>query len=344
VCANGLGRRGSRYGTIVVPLQSVYGGPMRTALALALVSVLVGACSSSPSDPGGGGSGTTTTGTTTETTTTTTDTTTTTTETSSCAAALDGECGACMKGACCDVLTACEGDADCLACVNGTDTTACEKTPETHDRATAFLACKGGPCQSTCIGSTGGTCMGVLDNVVGPTCGACLVASCCDEVAACNGDDGCWNKCFAMHDETACHADANGHAIYHALLTCVTADCSDACIGPTVTPACDAPLEAPSGGACVTVGGGTSCNPVTNEGCTAAGSACDVASGGYTCYPAPNDNAICAACGEADGWCMPGHTCVGGACARYCCDDGDCGTGHCDTAPLGGGSVGVCAM
>lgn len=316
---------------------------MRTALASAFILVLASACSSSPTPAGNGGGGTTTTTTTTTSTATTSTSSSTTTSAPTCNAALGGECGTCMKDACCDVLTACEGDADCQACVNGTDTTACEKTPETHERATSYLTCKGGPCQSACIGGSTGTCTGVLDGVVSPGCATCLVGSCCDEVAACKGNDGCWVDCFTMHDETACHANANGHALYHAMVTCLSADCSEPCLGPTVEPACDAPAVAPSAGACVTVTGAIKCNPVTNEGCTTAGSACDVASGGFTCYPPPNENAICAACSETDGYCAAGHTCVGGSCARYCCDDGDCGSGHCDKTVLSSTAVGVCA-
>lgn len=312
---------------------------MKRILATAILLLAVGACSSESNTPGQGGGGTSTT------TTTTTTTSTTTTSVATCDAALAGECGDCMKGACCDVLTDCEADPDCVACVTGADTAACEKSPETHDRGTAYLTCKGGACQSACIGGTGGTCVGVLDGVVNAACGTCLTGSCCDEVAACNAHEGCWNKCFATHDETACHGDADGHALYHALLVCLEADCSTPCLPPTLTPACDAPATAPSGGACVTLGGEIECNPVSSEGCTGAGYACDVTnSGGFQCYPPPNENAICAACSEADGFCAAGLTCTGGKCARYCCEDGDCGTGHCDKTTVALGSVGVCAI
>lgn len=301
---------------------------MKYALGLALGLLLVGACASSPDNPstGGGGTSTTSSGPT-------------------CGATLSGECGDCMKGACCDTLTACEADADCVACVTGSDPDACEKTTATHDRALAYLTCKGGPCQAACIGGTVGSCEGVLSGVVKPACQTCMEGGCCAEVAACKAHEGCWVTCFTEQDEAACHAAADAHAVYHAMLACLSASCSEPCIGPTLTPACDAPAAAPSGGTCAVLGGSIACNPVTNEGCPTNGSACDAASGGgFSCYPPENTNALCAACSDTAGWCAPGMTCNGGKCLRYCCADGDCGTGHCDKTSLGLGEVGVCVM
>ena len=63
---------------------------------------------------------------------------------------------------------------------------------------------------------------------------------------------------------------------------------------------------------------------------------------GYACYGPPNTRTLCQTCGQSDGYCEPGHSCVGGKCGQYCCDDADCGaTGHCDTT-LAEGGVGIC--
>jgi hypothetical protein len=247
-----------------------------------------------------------------------------------------------MGAACCGDLVACRDDAACWACVTGADGDACESSPETHARVNEFLVCRGGPCQAECIGGPVGACRGALDGLVAEACAGCLEASCCDEVAACVAQETCLHGCLLDHDPAVCHADPDGHALYHALGQCTSSQCEAECVAPAVSPACDAPAEAPSAGACVTLGGAVQCNPVTSEGCAGEGEACDVAEGGgFACYPPPNEQALCAPCGQAEGWCAPGHTCVG-ACARYCCDDGDCGAGTCDKSLLEGGAVGVC--
>lgn len=146
-----------------------------------------------------------------------------------CEAALEGECGACMKGSCCDALTECEGDPDCLACVNAEDSDACERNAETHARVDAYLTCKGGACASACITSEGGSCEGLLDGVTKAACAACLEGSCCDEVAACHGADVCWDGCFTNHSETKCHGDPDAHALFHAMSACVQSRCKSEC-------------------------------------------------------------------------------------------------------------------
>lgn len=146
-----------------------------------------------------------------------------------CTSNAAGTCGDCMRGQCCDALQACEADENCNACVNGNDTEACERTTETHERVNTFLVCKGGACRDACIGDAGASCTGLLDGIVSDGCASCLQTSCCAEVAACKGEDGCWIDCFTQHDETKCHADPNGHALYHAMGACVSDHCNTKC-------------------------------------------------------------------------------------------------------------------
>jgi hypothetical protein len=146
-----------------------------------------------------------------------------------CGATVADACNTCMAGACCDALAACNGDPDCVACTTGADADACERTPETHDRVNAFLVCRGGACRTDCIGTSGETCGGQLTGIVSTACQVCLEGSCCDEVAACKGSDGCWNNCLTNFSEAGCHGDPDGHAIFHALNSCVASSCDTAC-------------------------------------------------------------------------------------------------------------------
>lgn len=247
-----------------------------------------------------------------------------------------------MGGACCDAVTDCAADAACTACVTAQDSDACESSEATHARVNTFLSCRGGPCQTDCIGAAS-DCKGTLTGIVAAACQTCLETSCCAEVGACHAKDACWNDCFVNHSEAACHADPDGHSLYHALGTCWQSSCAAECAAPTVDLACDnLPAAPPSAGSCVTISATTMCNPVTNAGCTTAGYACDVSETGYTCYGPPNTRTLCQTCSAAEGYCEPGHRCVGGKCGQYCCDDADCGaTGHCDTT-LAEGGIGVC--
>ncbi|APR82059.1 Flagellar hook-length control protein FliK [Minicystis rosea] len=299
-------------------------------ISMGLWAVLAAACgSSTPASTGGGGA----TGTTTSSTSTT--------SSGGCSADATDACGTCMASTCCDAYAACRGDASCVACVEGKDSDACESTEETHARVTAYLECRGGACQTACIGASG-DCKGALDGLVAAACQTCLEASCCAEVGACHAKEACWNDCFVNHSETACHADPDGHALYHAFGACYSEKCAAECGVTTVDVVCDdVPETAPSQGSCVTVSGAVACNPVTNEGCTKEGAACDHAESGFTCYDPPNTRTLCQTCSDTDGFCAAGFTCVSGVCAHYCCDDTDCGSaGHCDTTVIAG--IGVC--
>jgi hypothetical protein len=154
-------------------------------------------------------------------------------------------------------------------------------------------------------------------------CGKCAEAQCCTELQACKANAGC-NACLTDPnvDPATCTA-----GMPKTLLDAISA-CQDAkCAGP-----------------CTPV----SCNPVTNEGCdSAGGEACDHSSSGFSCFPAPNDVVQCDVCDEMNGpFCEAGHTCLpDGACAAYCCDDGDCGTGKCDkTLLMADPAIGVCVV
>ena len=146
-----------------------------------------------------------------------------------CPSAATDECGICMSAACCEAQVDCEGDPLCIACVTGEDDEACEENEATHARVDAFLSCRGGDCAEACIGVVSGECDGLLDGLVAPACVTCMEASCCDEVSACNGSEGCWESCFTSFTEAGCHADPDGHALFHALGECASESCGSEC-------------------------------------------------------------------------------------------------------------------
>ena len=180
-------------------------------------------------------------------------------------------------------------------------------------------------------------CVGILP---ANGCSTCLEGSCCAEIDACNTTAGCVD-CLNGATE-ACTVD--NEAAVGAVNACGANACSAECGGqPQLVPVCDAPMTAPSAGACVTLDANITCNPVTNEPCT-AGQACDISASGFQCYDPPNDVALCGECGNEVGFCQGGLTCVG-TCAKLCCDASDCGTGTCDTTSAGlPGGVGVCVV
>lgn len=146
-----------------------------------------------------------------------------------CTASLEGECGDCMKASCCDDLAQCEQDPDCAACVAGTDADACERTAETHERVDRYLVCKGGACNAACIGESASSCAGLLKDLVTDACASCMEESCCEQVANCKASAVCWDGCFTNHDESKCHGDPDGHAVYHAMGECGSKHCAKVC-------------------------------------------------------------------------------------------------------------------
>ncbi len=137
-------------------------------------------------------------------------------------------------------------------------------------------------------------------------CSSCIEANCCAALMA-----------------------ANGNALDATVVSCAENACLGQCYpqGFPANPSCAVPAVAPSNGACVTLGGAITCNPVTNAPC-GVGSACDSSNMGFACYPTGNTRALCQTCGQANAYCQPGLTCAQNECERYCCSDADCGSGH----------------
>jgi hypothetical protein len=126
---------------------------------------------------------------------------------------------------------------------------------------------------------------------------------------------------------------------------------------------CTIPSPPPSHGSCVTIpaydGGAeldagvdnmgnasrTTCNPITNEGCTGT-DLCQPDNSGmfYDCQPAgtPSKVAFCGDCTAPQATCVPGAFCVGNVggtiftCTAFCCTNADCGgtNGDAGTGPF----------
>ena len=122
---------------------------------------------------------------------------------------------------------------------------------------------------------------------------------------------------------------------------------------------CVAPSAPPSRGSCVMpvlgdageldagvddagIASITTCNPVTNTGCTGTDLCqADYDFTNYYCQQpgSPANVPICASC-TGNATCAPGGLCVGTnnanvVCAPMCCDDGDCGaSGRCDKTSI----------
>ncbi|NUQ78430.1 MAG: hypothetical protein HUU21_33285, partial [Polyangiaceae bacterium] len=175
-------------------------------------------------------------------------------------------------------------------------------------------------------------------------CETCLYESCCYEVSVC-GDRSPCPACVTGEEE--CTDEALEAST--ALTQCAQADCKQECFdppGPPVELDCTAPISSPSGGSCVTLGDEVLCNPVTNAPCDGSiGESCDFGAAGLECYPPPNPQGLCAACGPNILYCSGGLTCVGGKCAKFCCDDGDCSaSAKCDVNVLDTGTFGICVQ
>ncbi|MCS6899059.1 MAG: hypothetical protein RMJ98_18065 [Myxococcales bacterium] len=156
-------------------------------------------------------------------------------------------------------------------------------------------------------------------------CSACVDAVCVVDAYCCDND---WDQQCINEAVQFCACDCGG-----------TGGSGGA--GPGLEPACDVPIPAPSGGACVAVGGDIACNPVSGEACTNPGHACDYGEKGFACYGPPNDRKLCESCDyEKNQFCENGMTCIGGVCLRFCCEDTDCGEGG--VCSKQGGAVGLC--
>jgi len=211
-------------------------------------------------------------------------------------------------------------------------------TVESKNNSSSSASSTSGPSSTT---GTSADCSKLLQS---DACNDCVAQNCCSLLDACNKDETCW-ACITGGD--ACDSD---HTLLGDINQCAGSFCESECsIPPPVYPEgdadCAAPVDSPSQGACVTLGGNASCNPVTNEGCP-AGYACDYSqSDNFICYEPPNDALLCGTCDPMKGpFCAPGHVCIGGLCARYCCSDADCSPGaKCDGAySANKGTVGAC--
>lgn len=206
----------------------------------------------------------------------------------------------------------------------------------------------GGGLLTTTVSATTGSgpallCTGALPGM--DICSQCLEKQCCDAVIACKKDSQC-AACLSAADPDP--AVCSGVPAVAELRSCGHARCPDTCASWRLSPACDAPEIAPSGGECLAVDGELNkCNPITNEGCEAdQNESCGADEVGFRCFAQPALTSICQDCGDAAGnqfGCAGGLTCVKLRCQRFCCGDGDCGTGSCVKGAFAEPSVGVCS-
>jgi len=120
---------------------------------------------------------------------------------------------------------------------------------------------------------------------------------------------------------------------------CVVCANNMTCLPDTLKALYDCEKTALSGGGCGAPCTHPMCDPFTNAGChTKQGEICDQSNAslnGYECFDQPVSALLCWACTSHDGlgpYCAKGSTCLDGACAKFCCDDGDCGSDRCDGA------------
>jgi hypothetical protein len=145
------------------------------------------------------------------------------------------------------------------------------------------------------------------------------------EAAACYADTPC-NDCLAGTPANMNQCNKGMTPTLDALLMCLNTKCNAECIPHS------------------------SCNPVTNQGCTTPGDACDLdTTGVYVCFGPPNNVPLCKMCSngmngpfcQATLHCIEDMNGMNGQCTRYCCNDGDCGGGTCDKSTQTDG-VGIC--
>jgi hypothetical protein len=285
------------------------------AFAVFLPAACGGASSSTTTSSTGTGGSSTTTSTTGSTTSTGAGGDTTGTGGRTVAAVCDAPAQSPSKGACFQPGSGGMGGAG-----GGTTTTTTTTTTSGGTGGSGGAGGAGGAGGSGGVGGTGGAppmCTMILQP---GACATCLEGDCCGELATCDGAGDCLACVIGQETNPAkCNAEPAKTAAL-AFTACLDAHCKALC-----TP--------------------KQCNPLTNEGCNAAaGEACDLGQTGFRCYAGPNDQEICAACDGSSGpFCKPGMHCMAdGACAHYCCDDGDCGTGVCDKSVLAHPDIGVC--
>ena len=244
-----------------------------------VVAVVAIACSSSST--GAGGSGTTTSASGASSTTKTTSKTTSTTGGSTTAASCDGlisnpnACGQCLIGQCCEALDACAKNATCWTCLagsgSGCDATAIKALTDAVD------ACTQSKCKADCVGKL---CNPVNNQGCDTANGeACDLSNSGDFICfgppndgtlcgACNNNNGPFCKpglhCLADIAKCVhyCCDDGDCGAGGHCDKTLLSVSMGTGlCVGAAgdagaPTPACEAPVSAPSNGACYTIPSG----------------------------------------------------------------------------------------
>ena len=191
-----------------------------------------------------------------------------------------GECTTCLEASCCAEIAACTADSKCFACFTGQVGLDECHAPSTEAALQEIIGCQGAKCAEACTAKD--TCNPVTNDgcpVQGSSCDlggsgtfecfpppntAALCAACtpkdavfCAAGATCLYPVGkCARYCCGDADcgSGKCWLDAV--QIFGAALA-LPADAVGVCVakipgaGETPDPACDAPAQSPSGGACV---------------------------------------------------------------------------------------------
>ncbi len=290
------------------------------------------------------------------------------------------DCARCVEKACCDSLQACSEEERCVACINGSTSPLCAENERfLAFRSCIEEGCKE-VCQESesrlCNPVTNEGCSGGEACDYGEGGFACYpppndapLCAPCDPGAGvtCAGGMGCVD--YVCMKYCCNHGDCGeGFCDQRALASKTLGVCLSELMQGEVAvlkPMCQVPPEPPSGGSCFTEFGKEKpepdclaplnvpsfgecapqklgCNPVISGGCK-MGESCDRSATGYACYSSVNIESVCDACDANKNLnCRPGHTCLSGKCARYCCDDGDCSQdGSCQYKDEFG--IGVCA-
>lgn len=208
---------------------------------------------------GTGGSGGTTMSTTTTTTTSSTSSSSSSSSTGCTGLAPTGDCATCSEGACCAEIADCNTYDGCIDCIfNDGDCS----DPTIQDSATALLTCLVGNCKSECGPPP---CNPVTNEPCDTASGeACDFGSYGYQCYAPPNTQGLCDPCGSADGYCAGGLTCDGTC---AKFCCDDGDCGTGtcnkevtgdpavgvCYDANMMPVCDAPLESPSGGSCVTL-------------------------------------------------------------------------------------------
>jgi hypothetical protein len=187
-------------------------------------------------------------------------------------------CGTCVAAQCCDSLTTCFGDPDCLACASGTDPALCQAAA-VAPLFTPLATCAQSSCAVECAPPAPDP--GHPQDPVHQPCNPVTNGGCTEPGAVCDFDAytvgySCFpppndvGLCGACDYATGVFCGAGTHCAYPsqkcAKTCCDDGDCGTGtcdkttlglpsgvgvCMGGGGTPACDAPATSPSNGSCV---------------------------------------------------------------------------------------------